>query len=155
MSISTWVAYSGVSSTSRSTVYQEVAARKCASTRSGLNFSGFAEEADLGAEAHDRLGVALDDRPRDRDLQLDRAGRHPLEQPEVEERHAPVVEQHRVAGVRVARELAVAVQAAEVEAEEDLADPVALGLRSSRLQLLEAGPADVLGDHHPLARQRA
>ena len=40
MSMSTWVAYSGVSSTSRSQVYQEVAARKWASTRSGLNFSG-------------------------------------------------------------------------------------------------------------------
>ena len=97
MSISTWVAYSGVSSTYSSTVYHEVAARKCSSTRSGLNLLGLGEEAGLGAEPHDRVGVALDHRARDLDLELDRARRHPLEQPEVEERHPPVVEQHRVA----------------------------------------------------------
>ena len=65
--------------------------------------------------------------------QLDRARWHPLEQPEVEERHPRVggivIQQHRVARVGVARELAVAVQAAEVEPEQDLADPVALLLR--------------------------
>ena len=81
-------------------------------------------------------------------------GRHPLEQAEVEERHAPVVEQHRVAGVGVAGELVVAVQAAEVEAEQDLADPVALLLRSSRLSSSKPVPSHELGDHHPLARER-
>ena len=126
MSISTWVAYSGVSSISRSDVYHEVAARKWASTRSGLNFSGSGKKPVSVAQAHDRVGVALDHRPGHVDLELDRARRHPLEQPEVEERHPSVVEQHRVARVRVAGELAVAVQAAEVEAEQDLADPVAL-----------------------------
>ena len=122
MSISTWVAYSGVSSTYSSNVYHEVAARKCSSTRSGRNFSGLGEEAGLGPEPHDRVGVAVDDRTRDLDLELDRSRRHPLEQPEVEERDAAVGEQHRVAGVRIAGELVVAVQAAEVEAEQDLAD---------------------------------
>ena len=55
--------------------------------------------------------------------------------------------------MRVAGELVVAVQAAEVEAEEDLADPVALGLGVA-LDLLEADALDELGDQHALARER-
>ena len=55
--------------------------------------------------------------------------------------------------MRVAGELVVAVQAAEVEAEEDLADAVAVRLRVA-LQLLEAGALDELGDQHALARER-
>ena len=153
MSISTWVAYSGVSSISWSTVYHAVAARKCSSTRSGSNLLRLGEEADLGAEPHDRVLVALDHGARDLHLELDRAGRHPLEQAEVEERDAAVGEQHRVAGVRVARELVVAVHAAEVEAEQDLADAVALRLRVA-LDLLEADALDELGDEHALARER-
>ena len=54
----------------------------------------------------------------------------------------------------IARELPVAIQAAEEEAEHDLPDPIALGLRSV-LQLLEPGPPHELADEHPLARQRA
>jgi hypothetical protein len=49
----------------------------------------------------------------------------------------PVVEEHAVARVRVARELVVAVHAAEVEAEDDLGDPVAVVL-GQLLHLLEA-----------------
>ena len=56
--------------------------------------------------------------------------------------------------MRVAGELAVAVQAAEVEAEDDLAEAVALGLRQL-LELLEAAALDELADDHALARQRA
>ena len=70
-------------------------------------------------------------------LELGRLRGDRLEQPEVEERHAPVVEQDAVARVRIAGELAVAVHALEVEAEDDLADPVALGL-GQLLHLLEA-----------------
>ena len=55
--------------------------------------------------------------------------------------------------MRIARELPVAIQAAEEEPEHDLADPVALGLRAA-LQLLEADAADELADEHPLARER-
>ena len=56
--------------------------------------------------------------------------------------------------MRVAGELAVAVQAAEEEAEDDLADPVALGLRAG-LELLEADAGDELAHQHALARERA
>ena len=46
----------------------------------------------------------------------------------------------------------VAVQAAQVEAEHDLPQAVALGL-GAVLELLEAGPGHELADHHPLVRQ--
>src|SRR6188472_1775827 len=70
-------------------------------------------------------------------LELRDLGRDSLEEPEVEEDHARVVEEDRVARVRVAAELVVAVHAPEVEAEDDLADAVALRLRQL-LDLLEA-----------------
>ena len=84
-----------------------------------------------------RLRVALDDRPLRRELELDRPRVQALEQPEVQERHAAVVQQQEVPRMRIARELPVAVEAAEEEAEHDLPDAVALGLRAA-LQLLEA-----------------
>ena len=84
-----------------------------------------------------RRRVALGDGALAGELELHRLGVHALEQAEVEERHAPVVEQQEVAGMRVAGELPVAIQAAEEEAEDDLAEAVALGLRAV-LQLLEA-----------------
>ena len=102
----------------------------------------------------ERGGVFLDDRPLAGQLELDGGGVHALEQPEVQEGDATVVEQQEVAGVRIARELVVAVEAAEEEAEDDLAEAVALGLRAL-LELLEADAADVLADEHALARQRA
>jgi hypothetical protein len=54
--------------------------------------------------------------------------------------------------MRVAGELPVPVHRAEVEAEDDLADPVALGLRG-RGDLLEALALDVLGHDHTLAAE--
>ena len=56
---------------------------------------------------------------------------HPLEEAEVEERDAAVGQQQEVAGVGVAGELVVAVEAADEEAEDDLAEAVALGLRAA------------------------
>ena len=53
----------------------------------------------------------------------------------------------------IAGELVVAVQAAEEEAEDDLAEPVALLLRVL-LELLEPDALDELADDHALARQR-
>src|SRR5579859_5963880 len=47
----------------------------------------------------------------------------------------------------------MAVQAAEVEAKDRLADPIALRLWVG-LELLEAGAVDKLGDHDPLVRER-
>src|SRR5213082_449108 len=47
----------------------------------------------------------------------------------------------------------VAVHAAEVEAKDDLAEAVALGLREL-LDLLEAAPGDELADDDALVRQR-
>ena len=88
------------------------------------------------------------------DLQLELGDRRrdPLEQAEVEERHPAVVEQQRVARMRVAGELVVAVHAAEVEAVDDLGEAVALVLRQL-LELLEAAPLDELGDDHLLVRE--
>ncbi len=54
--------------------------------------------------------------------------------------------------MRIAGELPVAVQAAEEEAEDDLAEPVALRLRAA-LELLEADAVHELADEHALARQ--
>jgi hypothetical protein len=96
--------------------------------------------------------AALHAEPRDLQLELGDLRGDALEQPEVEERHAVVVEQQHVARVRVAGELAVAVHRAEVEAEDDLADAVALGL-AELLHLLEAATGDVLRDDDLLARE--
>ncbi len=125
------------------------ASRLSGSTRSG---SGRKPES---ASSLCSLGrVSLDDRALAGQLELDGLVLHALEQAEVQERDATVVEQQEVAGVRVAGELAVAVEAAEEEAEDDLADAVALGLRAA-LELLEADAGDELADQHPLARERA
>src|SRR5215210_2340449 len=83
------------------------------------------DEARLGPDALELLAVALVPRPLAGELDLDQALRHDLEQPEVQERDAAVVEQQEVARVRVARELVVAVHAAEEEAEHDLPHAVA------------------------------
>jgi len=120
----------------------------------GVDALGLGQEARLREQLVQGGGVVLDDRPLAGELKLDRLGAQALEQPEVQERHAPVVEQQEVAGVRVAGELAVAVQAAEEEAKDDLADAVALGLRAV-LELLEADAADELAHQHPLARETA
>src|ERR1700709_1393303 len=48
----------------------------------------------------------------------------------------------------------MAIEAAEEEAKDDLADPVALVLRAT-LQLLEPDADDELRDEHALARERA
>ena len=59
----------------------------------------------------------------------------------------PSSQQQEVARVRVAGELVVAVHAAEEEAEDDLADAVALGL-VELLDRVEAEAVDELGDQH-------
>ena len=76
-----------------------------------------------------------------------------LEQAEVEEGDPAVGQPDHVAGMRIAGEAAVAVHRAEVEAEDDLADPVALGVGLGA-QRLEAVALDELGDDHPLAAER-
>ena len=120
----------------------------------GVDALGFGKEARLGQEAVQSLSVALAHRPLTRELQLDRLALDALEQPEVQERHAPVVQQHEVAGMRIAGELAVTVEASHEEAKNDLPDPVALGL-GTLLELLEAGPLHELGDQDTLARELA
>ena len=102
-----------------------------------------------GAQA---LRVAVDPGAHHRQLRVDLLARDLLRHAEVEERDAPVRQQQVVAGVRVGREAPRAVQRPEEEAEHDLAEPVALGLRQL-LHLLEADALDVLGDQHVLARQ--
>ena len=95
---------------------------------------------------------ALGPQPLDAELELGHARGDALVEAEVEEGHAAVVEQHRVARVRVARELVEAVHRPEVEAEDDLAQAVALGL-GQLLELLEAASGDELRHDHPLARK--
>ena len=94
----------------------------------------------------------LDAEARDLELEFSDLGGDPLEEAEVEERHAIVVEQQHVAGVRVAGELAVAVHRAEVEPEDDLPDTIALGLREG-LHRFEAAAGDVLRNDDLLARE--
>ena len=72
--------------------------------------------------------VALHHRPLAGELELHGLGLHTLEQAEVQERDAPVLLQQEVPGMRIARELPVPVQAAEEEAEHDLAESIAFGL---------------------------
>ena len=155
LSIITWVAISGVSCTSSSAVvYHQIASLMNASRCSGSTRSGSGRKPEAASSSCSVGRVALDDRPLAGELELHRLGVHALEQAEVQERHAAVVEQQEVARVGVAGELAVAVQAAEEEAEDDLPDAVALGLRAT-LELLEADAGDELADEHALARERA
>ena len=96
----------------------------------GVDPLGFGQEARLGEQLVQRRRVALDDRPLAGELELDRLGSMRLNRPKSRNAMRPSLEQQEVARVRVAGELAVAVEAAEEEAEHDLADAVALGLRA-------------------------
>ena len=116
---------------SSAVVYHQIASRTNASRCSGSTRSGSGRKPDSASSRCSAGGVVLDDRALAGELELDRLGVHALEQAEVQERDAAVVEQQEVARVRVAGELAVAVEAAEEEAEDDLADAVALGLRAA------------------------
>ena len=84
------------------------------------------------------------------DLGLDVLARDVLRHAEVEEGHAAVVHQQVVAGMRVAGEVAVAVERAEEEAEDDLAEAVARRA-VELLHLLEADAVDPLAHEHVLA----
>jgi hypothetical protein len=92
-----------------------------------------------------RDGVALGDGPLRLELQFDGLAIHPLEEAEVDEGDTAVGEQEEVTGMGIPGELAVAIEAAEEEAEDDLADPVALGL-GTELQLLKADAGDEFAD---------
>ena len=113
---------------------------------------GLLEQAALGPDLPQPLRVALVAGALGLELELDQVARHHLEQAEVQERDAAVADQQEVARVRVAAELPVAVHAAEVEAEDDLADAVARGL-VGLLDGVEADALDELADHHLLARE--
>ena len=115
---------------SSAVVYHQIASLMNASRCSGSTRSGSGRKPESASSSCSVGRVALGDRALAGELELHRLGVQALEQAEVQERHAAVVEQQEVAGVRVAGELAVAVQAAEEEAEDDLADAVALGLRA-------------------------
>ena len=78
------------------------------------------------------------------------ASLHALGHPEVDERHTAVGHQPVVAWVGVPGEVPVAVERAEEEAEDDLAEAVAGGA-VELLDLLEAHAVDPLGDQHVLA----
>ena len=125
MSIITCVAISGSSAISSSSTYHQVASRNWASSLSGRKRSGCARKPVSAQICVQPLAVALVAGALAGELELDQLRRHHLEQAEVEERDAAVVQQHEVARMRVAGELVVAVHAAEEEAEDDLADAVA------------------------------
>ena len=82
-------------------------------------------------------GVAFGHGLRERALALEVVGVDDAHQAEVEEADAAVVEQQVVAGVRVAGGAARVLERAEEEAEDDLAEAVALGFVEA-LDLLEA-----------------
>src|SRR5688500_12350377 len=75
--------------------------------------------------------------------------REPLEEPEIEEGDAPVAHEERVARVWVTVEEPVTEGSVEVEACEDLADAIALGLWLA-LDLGKALAIDELGDDDAL-----
>ena len=152
LSIITSVATSGVSTTSASVVYQPIPSSMNANSSSGSTRSGWGRKPERASSVVQRLGVVLDHRALRGELQLHGGGVEALEEAEVEERNAPVGEQHEVARMGVAGELAVAVQAAEEEAKHDLPDAVALLLRVA-LELLEAHALHELAHEHALARE--
>ena len=90
-----------------------------------------ARKPDVLHRRHEPLGVAVhDDRVEARLEPLPLAGLPPLDEPEVEERHAAVVVEAVVAGVRVAVERAEALDRVLAEAPDHLAGAL-LGLRAS------------------------
>jgi hypothetical protein len=115
-------------------------ARKCSSTRSGRTLRLGKKPTSVPSRMIS-LGVALDHGAlRSAISSSTELGGIRLNRPKSKNATRPSSSSIEVAGVRVAGELVVAVQAAEVEAEDDLADAVALGLRVA-LELLEAGPS--------------
>jgi hypothetical protein len=148
----TCVAISWFSSTTSSLVYHQIASPRNSSSSSGSTRSGSGRKPN-SASSVCSAAASCDGALRG---QLERDGLllHALEQAEVQERDAPVGEQHEVAGMRIAGELAVTVETAEEEAEDDLADAIALLLRVA-LELLETDSAHELADHDALARERA
>ena len=110
---------------------------------SGVHALRFGQEAGFAEQSVHSLGVALGDGALAGQLQFHRPRFDALVQAEVQERDAAVGEQHEVAGMGIAGELTMAVETAQVEAKDDLADAVALGLRSL-LDRLEADPFDEL-----------
>ena len=114
----------------------------------GVDLARVVEEAEVVERHAQPLGVVVEDRLERRDLELDLVAVELLGHAEVEERHAPVRQQQVVAGVGVGVEVLQVVDRAEAEAEDDLAEAVALRLRQ-RAHLLEAGAV------HPLAHQHA
>ena len=93
------------------------------------------------------LRVVVEDRPEGGDLELDLLLVEVLGHAEVEERHASVRHQDVVARMGVRVEVAQVVDRAKAEAEDDLAEAVALDLRQLA-DLLEPNAVDPLGDQH-------
>ena len=128
MSIITCVAISGTSWSSSSVRYHQVRVQELREQLVRAELVGLLEQAALGPDLPQPLRVALVAGALGLELELDQVARHDLEQAEVQEGDLAVGHQQEVARVRVAAELPVAVHAAEVEAEDDLADAVAGGL---------------------------
>ena len=95
--------------------------------------------------------VAAGHRLRERALALQVVGVDDAHEAEVEEADAVVVEQQVVAGMRVAARAPRVLERAEEEAEDDLAEAVALGL-VELLDLLEAAAVEHLGHEHAAPR---
>ena len=100
-------------------------------------------------EGPERRGVVVDGR------RLHQSGEHGdlvgaevADEAEVEEGDPPVAVEQVVAGVRVAVERLHPVEAAEHEAEQSLADQVALAL-VPRQRLAPGGPDGEVGRQHP------
>ena len=97
----------------------------------GVELGRVLDEAEVVERLAERLRVAPRggvDRPL---LELDLLAVEPLGHPEVEEGDPAVGHQDVVARVRVGVELLQVVDRAEAEPEDDLAEPVAIGLRQA------------------------
>jgi len=104
----------------------------------------------VGAQAR---GILLHGERDGLDLVGHALGRQALGHAEVEEGHPAVGHQLVVAGMRVSREVAVAVERPEEEAEDDLAEAVAGGV-VHLADPFEAHAVDPLADEDLLGRQR-
>ena len=150
-----WRSRASAATVSSAVVYHQIASRTNASRCSGSTRSGSGRKPDSASSAVQRRRRRPRRPPAGRPARARRGSRSMrLNRPKSRNATRPSSSSRKLPGMGIARELAVAVQAAEEEAEHDLADPVALGLRAV-LQLLEADALDELADEHALARERA
>jgi hypothetical protein len=120
--------------------------------RVAIDRSRLRQVAEAREAVVDAPRVVARERPHDVALALEVAGVEAAQKAEVEQAQPPVRTENAVVRVRVAGDGAVAPHEAEVEAEGDLADAVALRV-AELLDLVATQPLDVLGHKHAARRE--